>query len=341
MFPHLDAVENLSEVARLFLIFARRGVSQIEEAALIDACKRTAGLCSRYPRPEPALMIAQATGLVLRQGRKVTISELGHDFAASGVPGVDLSAEQAMLLVGSLLDDPVFARTAGDFLRNFQIVKGRLLTRRTLASSGRDESLLCRILQQVGALESSNESFILNPRFERIFSHLIVHRAKLSQAELLKRLEDQRQRADLAEVKVVELERARLTEANRPDLAEQVYQISVDDVGAGYDIYSFETDGTPRYIEVKSSVGSLMTFQWSEGERESARTLKGRYFIYFLPFSFTLPAFTKSILVLQDPIAMINAGILVEEACGYRVTSLETGAGKFKGPSTHFSQLSV
>jgi len=139
----------------------------------------------------------------------------------------------------------------------------------------------------------------------------------------LKRLERQRDRGDRAENKVLEFEQTRLIELKRPDLAKQVYRISVDDVAAGYDIASFNINSSARYIEVKSSIGSQIAFQWSEGEREKAHVEKGRYFIYFVPFSFSLPALSSPIIILRDPIALINSGRLIEEPCGYRVTSRE------------------
>jgi len=58
----------------------------------------------------------------------------------------------------------------------------------------------------------------------------------------------------LGEEFVVTLERQRLIEADRPDLAVLVNWVSesVGD-GLGYDIASFETDGSQRYIEVKTT----------------------------------------------------------------------------------------
>ena len=52
----------------------------------------------------------------------------------------------------------------------------------------------------------------------------------------------------------LEFERNRLSKAGRDDLALQIEWVSVDGGdGAGYDILSFELDGTPRRIEVKTT----------------------------------------------------------------------------------------
>lgn len=58
------------------------------------------------------------------------------------------------------------------------------------------------------------------------------------------------------EERVLAHERASLLAAGRTDLAERIRWVShVDGDGAGYDILSFETDGSDRLIEVKTTNG--------------------------------------------------------------------------------------
>lgn len=47
--------------------------------------------------------------------------------------------------------------------------------------------------------------------------------------------------------------------ANRPDLADQIQQVSLEDDTLGYDIKSFEPDGSDRFVEVKATEGPLTT----------------------------------------------------------------------------------
>lgn len=149
--------------------------------------------------------------------------------------------------------------------------------------------------------------------------HLIIRAAKLTQAELLRRLELQRQRGDLAEQKALEIEKRRLADLGRPDLAARVERISPHDVSAGYDIRSFEKNETPRLVEVKSSVGSQITFEWSVGERATATKHGDAYFIYFVPFSFTLPDLTSPVVLLKNPIELIHSGRLLETPSSFHV----------------------
>jgi hypothetical protein len=68
---------------------------------------------------------------------------------------------------------------------------------------------------------------------------------------------------------VLEHERAYLVAADRPDLARKIEWTSEErGDGAGYDIRSFDLDGSDRLIEVKTTNGSALTpFFLSENER--------------------------------------------------------------------------
>jgi hypothetical protein len=73
---------------------------------------------------------------------------------------------------------------------------------------------------------------------------------------------DQRNRSlgKAGESFVLDLERRRLHELNRPDLARNVRWIADEDGdGAGYDVLSFHPRGAPRLIEVKTTNGSART----------------------------------------------------------------------------------
>lgn len=84
------------------------------------------------------------------------------------------------------------------------------------------------------------------------------------------------------EHQVLLYERKRLTESGRPDLAQQIVHVSVVEGDAvGYDIRSFEADGSPRFIEVKTTRGGIGTdFFLSTRELERSRQLDRSYYIY-------------------------------------------------------------
>lgn len=75
------------------------------------------------------------------------------------------------------------------------------------------------------------------------------------------------------EERVLAHEHAALRAAGRPDLAERVRWVShLDGDGAGYDIQSFDTDGSNRLVEVKTTNGWERTpFQITRNELEVAK----------------------------------------------------------------------
>jgi Domain of unknown function (DUF3883) len=81
---------------------------------------------------------------------------------------------------------------------------------------------------------------------------------------------------------VVDLERNRLKEGNRADLARKVRWTAVEDGdGAGYDVSSFSLGGLPQFIEVKTTNGSSRTpFFITRNEWDIARQCPEEWRIY-------------------------------------------------------------
>jgi len=81
---------------------------------------------------------------------------------------------------------------------------------------------------------------------------------------------------------VLHLERQRLTELDRSDLARKVRWVAAEDGdGAGYDVLSFEPNGRESLIEVKTTNGSSRTpFYLTRNERELAEERPTDWQIY-------------------------------------------------------------
>jgi hypothetical protein len=81
---------------------------------------------------------------------------------------------------------------------------------------------------------------------------------------------------------VLDLERNRLTNGARPDLARRVRWVASEDGdGAGYDILSFNLGGQERLIEVKTTNGSALTpFFLSRNEYDLATERPAHWRIY-------------------------------------------------------------
>lgn len=86
------------------------------------------------------------------------------------------------------------------------------------------------------------------------------------------------------ELLVLRTEQEKLTTAGRSDLAAKVRHVSVlENDTAGYDILSFEQDGTKRFIEVKTTRGALdADFFISANELAFARSHQELYHLYRL-----------------------------------------------------------
>ena len=87
---------------------------------------------------------------------------------------------------------------------------------------------------------------------------------------------------DNGERYVLKLERRKLVDLGRPDLAAKVVHVSAEQGdGAGYDIESYDKTGLPIFIEVKTTTGSIdSSFFVSENERVVAVHKAERYRLY-------------------------------------------------------------
>lgn len=82
------------------------------------------------------------------------------------------------------------------------------------------------------------------------------------------------------EAKVIEFEKEKLRNANRPDLAESV-KTSDEKNGNVFDIYSFDENGREIFIEVKTTeLGSSHPFILTEKQIAASEKFKDRYRLY-------------------------------------------------------------
>lgn len=81
---------------------------------------------------------------------------------------------------------------------------------------------------------------------------------------------------------VLGYERARLVHAGRPALAERIEHTSVvEGDGAGFDVRSYETDGSDRFIEVKTTAYGIYTpLYLSRNELRVSQEKDDRYHLY-------------------------------------------------------------
>ncbi len=313
-------VGHVGELARLVSILGEQPGASLGPRELVVLVGRTAGAGHRYPRAISAIELAKEVGLIKATGGLLRLTHTGKQFFERRAATIlDLSPFQAQLLLGLFMDDEeVNGKVSGLLGHLQQDEKGRLRVKSSMASvvglAG-----AAQLLQQIGAFLYQDGMFELNQDFEWAFGEIITASAGLSEESLWTRLEAQRQRALEVEKRVLQEERRRLTQAGREDLAEAVFRISEINVAAGYDIESFEFDGSRRCIEVKSSTGRHIRFQWAMNERKQAEILGARYWIYFVPTAHALPADFCPVIMIRDPIGYIRAGAFSEKAYAFEV----------------------
>ena len=108
-----------------------------------------------------------------------------------------------------------------------------------------------------------------------------------------------RKLGDRGEKIVLDLEIKKLKEAGRIDLAMKVERVSLKSDSYGYDILSFETDGTEKYIEVKATrakVGSANFYFTANEFREAKQS--SNYFIYMV---YDVVSASPKVWVIKNP----------------------------------------
>lgn len=120
----------------------------------------------------------------------------------------------------------------------------------------------------------------------------------------------QRQREELgfaAELEVLEYERDRLGDK----LAHLIEHVSADQPYSCFDIKSITLTDTgavvDRYIEVKAVSARTLEFYWSRAEVDAAQILRGKYYLYLVPFALKHGFDTSTIRIIQDPHSTLAA----------------------------------
>lgn len=141
-------------------------------------------------------------------------------------------------------------------------------------------------------------------------------RRKISPEELKRIQASCEENGLLGEQLVLERERRRLRRLGHTAAAKLAQRVSLTSVSEGYDIASFEDDGsTPRYLEVKSTIGSGLIVDVSLGEWKAARSLRGRYYLVRVVRLKNSP----TILFFQDPYRLVQEERATKTEAGWRI----------------------
>jgi len=127
---------------------------------------------------------------------------------------------------------------------------------------------------------------VLNPSFKGV------------ETDYVQQTIEHKEIGDAGEELVKQYEKDRLNAANLPLLADKVESV-LD--GKGYDLISFNIDGSPIYIEVKTTVGGeLMPFNYTINEYLFAENYPNNYCIYRL-YNFDDDTNTADFYIINEP----------------------------------------
>ena len=156
------------------------------------------------------------------------------------------------------------------------------------------------LLDSKAIVEKDYQYYDVSDGYEAFFEEKVKHHhRRLTLEQLMEQHKRQEEQGRKAEEFVLEFEKRRLLWS---DNAGRVKQISDFDVGAGYDIISFESPVSTtydRFIEVKS-YSSSQSFFWSSNEMKVAHELKDKYYLYLVDMDqYQLQGYEPAIF--QDP----------------------------------------
>lgn len=241
-------IRDLAAVTSISWSRARNTVAKLGAYGVIQTASSTAVLISAKPAKGWWGMIAQLAALEL----------IGFLTKANAWPCLRLEPTGTMILDAMML--PPMLDGLGMWITDFGIVERSSLAARHWAITSEHKPAFI-----AGARDANQKP----PR-----------RAK-SAERLAADLARQAENGEAAEEWVVAFERQRLS--GHP-LLEQVRRISIDDVGAGYDILSFASSTSLQhdlFIEVKSH-GTTKHFHWSRNEIATAREFGETYALYLV-----------------------------------------------------------
>lgn len=174
-----------------------------------------------------------------------------------------------------------------DFLMQFNLINNKYefkptITQRLKYSGLRNLFMELNFLY----LNPTIKKYIISDDYFLFFKKLIEsYNQQLD--KFLKNIKNKEEIGKAAELEIIQYEKNRLS--LNPFLIEKIEHIAIKDVGAGYDIKSFNIrkgkNGNPtsRYIEVKAVSPWDYSFYLTRNEVEKSRLYKNNYYLYLLP----------------------------------------------------------
>ncbi len=262
------------------------------------------------------LAFCEELNLIVDRDGRLSLSPLGSRMLRAGEspPYNQLNHEQGSMLLAALLEREEIAEIVSKLARRMhRRSDGSLAVIPTSSQLTKSEIQCLHALQSVRGM-AFEDGVISMPRatYDMIVD-IVGTPAAVTEEELWKILDLQRKRGVKAELFVREFEARRLTSNGRPDLADLVERVSEYDVNAGFDIRSFEPDGSDRFIEVKSSTGTDVRFFLTRNEKRFMQERNETAWLYFVSRVHQLSPSTSMIIAIPTPLKILDRFAVIEE----------------------------
>ena len=174
------------------------------------------------------------------------------------------------------------------------------------------------ILTEYGAITLLPDAkYIVNNALDRAIKIPERHK-KISEKQLMARLEAQREQGERGELFVMEYEKKRISDPAKQGM---IQRISTIDVAAGFDIVSLnsnESERPDRFIEVKTYKGAEH-FNWSDNERDKASVMGDSYFLYLVDDDLISKEGYEPIIIQNPAKIIFDSGEWLIESDSYRI----------------------
>jgi Domain of unknown function (DUF3883) len=279
------------------------------------------GLTDQMPQPDLYITLALSLGLLVETEGALAVTRLGHRVYEESFGNFDAFAPaQIHLMLPEILGHPELRQIIAGALECFEKVPEAEFYRLREGPASNVNALGLQLLQTCQVTYYDDSKIIARSRDIDFVKEILGPDWAMTEDELWEVQAASRKRGKAAEEYIVELEKARLKEEGKPELAEMVNRVSATNARSAYDISSFNSDASPRFIEVKSSITANLTFYWTESERRLASAKGQSYWLYYVPRSQDLPRLEFGIIIIQDPMQILGTD-LNEEPVTYRVTT--------------------
>jgi len=178
---------------------------------------------------------------------------------------------------------------------------GELWLSKEKAAALEDQNFL-NLLLQLEILIDKKDVIELSHQYIDFLETVVSETVTVITPDALEKSEaEKKEISKISEEYVLKNESSRLISTNAAKQSKNINHVALKNVAAGYDIASFDgkdSQNHDRFIEVKAGKRTPIRFFLSRNEFETAKRLKGRYYVYYVCMEDKKP---RELYIFSDP----------------------------------------